>query len=1040
MQEKPSTLKKEKKHLSLRKQRRLSSTEIAFKSKKIKVLFQKGIQERLDDIHLNYALNLNEKLSSIFQQNDNIRRISADSLLEIAKNYPKIIYENIDRVLNITSSCWIDSDLHVRKTIYAMTLELLKSKSNGFITPFSNIIFMQIKSTLSHIRNEVRMDGLNFLNEYLLIEFGRNKEKFITLRYLLGWSPLVCRIAQSANLHNALDSLFIITVTIREIINQILFQLKKLNDYEFDGMSNFELKSSISLLYDSLIHISFEIISKREQKFNDQISLCGMNLFQNQKKFKHDNSSSMIIKRSLIPNIPTFVLNDWEYILSFLSSIILDTMYNINKYGGSFINKNKQLNKICNSIKKIQLQLKNDSIFSHSDGSNVSIFHIEKLLLLRIYLLPTFMERENCKNDINKIIQDYFSILRYFKAHSNNENEPLFDINHSELFEFIFLEGVEMMYVSSFNRNILRKLFTPNKYVLFYSLSMILDIKDSLNQLNVHELDLNKTKYNEFFDQEFSYIFSELNNKNTLSVKEVFHILLIHTVNSITNIASEDGKLTITVLKIILFLPVILSNAGYTQKYYFDQDFSIWSPIEHILVSIIERLNFKSITNPLKNDIMLAKYWISNIPKLIFFLYYCTVEQGKECPTSLICNLLLVLEDYIMNRMPIQLEDSSLSMNICKSIMPFFINTKQTDIQKSIITTLPFNNQKSIISTLPFWPYLPKKFLLSIIDQVLSFMKNGTNLLYSFFIIKTLITQPNNSSLSLEDKISIFVAIINGCDCKPSTKFQLFNLLSEYLIDLSKTYIILPKDKEDKYFYKIFLKIWFIPLINYLNQFTNSEIKLSNISLFFNCTVSKTIEMQLITVPVNINCTSNIVDNFSKCIKDQICNYIAFIPKFEMNYFYLEQNNINLIYDTIISNIKKSDLTVSNIEQIIPLSTLKYPILIILYIWKAYVYFNYQESSVELQKNKSFLLYSVVKHIFEKYIFDEERNLKDYSLERLFTFSVVSILWIISMKDYYLCKHIGIDQIVEKTECFFKKNDNSYIFVCKAIRSCVLIN
>ncbi|EAK88799.1 hypothetical protein [Cryptosporidium parvum Iowa II] len=1039
MQKKPFTLKTEKKNTSLKKQRRSNSTEIAFKSKKIKILFQKGIQQRLEDIHLNYAVKLNEKLSSIFQQNDNIRRISADSLLEITKNYPKIIYENIDRVLNITSSCWIDSDMHVRKTIYAMTLELLKSKSNGVITPFSKIIFMQIKNTLSHIRNEVRIDGLTFLNEYLLIEFGKHREKIITLHYLLGWSPLVCRIAQSANFYNALDSLFIITATIREIINQILIKLKKLNDYEFNGVSNSELRSSISQLYDSLIHISFEIISKREQKLNDQISLCGMNLFKNQKKFKHENNSSIRIKRSLIPNIPTFVLNDREYILSFLTSLILDTIYNINKYGQGFIIQNKELNKICNSVRKIQLELKDDSTSSHSDQSNSSIFHIEKLLLLRIYFLPQFIQRDNSKNDMNKIIQDYIFIQKYFKTRSRNENELLFDINHSELFEFIFLEGVEMMYVSSLNRNVLRKLLTPNKYVTFYSLSMLLDLNDSLSLLNTYEFDTKNIKYNEFFDQELSYILFEFNNKDLLSAKEVFHLLLIHTVNSTTNIVNENGNLTIMALKILMFLPLILSNIGYIQKYYFDQNFSIWSPIEHILVSTNERLNLKSITNPLKNDIILAKYWISNIPKLIFFLYYNAVGEEKECPTSLICNLLLILEDYLMNRMPTQLEDNSLSTNICKSIMPFFINMKQTNIQ-SIITTLPIYNQKSIISTLPFWPYLPKKFLFSIIDQVLIFMKNGTNLLYSFFIIKTLITQPNHSSLSLEDKISIIATIINSCNCKLSTKFQLFNLLSECFIDLSKSYIFFPKDKEEKYFYQVFLKMWFTPLINYLNQFANSEVELSNISLFFNCVISKTIKMHLIAVPIQMNSTLNALYGFPECIKNQICNYIAFTPKLEMNYFYLEEPNISLIYCTIVSKIKKSNLSVCKIEQIIPLETLKCPILMVLHIWKAYVYFNYKENNLELEKSKTLLLYSIVEYIFEEYITDE-RGLKNDCLERLLKFSIISILWILSANYCNLFKWVGIDQIIEKTEYFFKKIENSdYIFICKAIKNFIATN
>lgn len=1028
MKEKTLDSKREK-QLSLKKPKRASSDDTIFRSKKIKVLFQKGIQEKLNNVHLNYTIKLNEKLSSIFQQNDSIRRLSADSLLDMTKNYPKIIYENIDRVLNTTSSCWIDNNMHVRKTIYAMTLELLKSKSNAIAMPFSKMIFMQIRGTLSHIRNEVRIDGLIFLNEYLLIEFGKYKEKFITLQYLLGWAPLVCRIAQSANFYNSFDSLFIITITIREIINQILMKLKKLNNYELEEMSNFELKNSISQLYDSLVHILFEIISKREQKY-DHISLSGMSLFQNQKKMRNENCSSIRIKRSLIPNIPTFLLNDREYILSFLSSIILDTLYSINKYGGNFINGSKQMDKICASIKKIQLELRDDSTFNYSGQSNLLIFYIEKLLLLRICSLPSFILQESF--NINNIIEDYFYILKYFSTKVEDENELLFDINHSELFEFIFFEGLEMMYLCSFNRNSLKKFFTPNKYILFYLLSILLDIKDSLNQLNMHEFDINIIRYNEFFDQGLDDISFEF-NKNNFSVNEIFQLLLIHTINNTTNIVNENGKLTITALKLILFLPIILRNVGYLQNYYIDQDFSIWSPIEHILVSINERLNSKNITS--KNDIILARHWISNIPKLIFFLYHNSVDEGKQCPTSLICNLLLILEDYIMNRISVDIEDKLLSINICKCVMPLFVNTKQT-IQKNIITILPFQNQKSIISTLPFWAYFPKKFLLSIVDQVLLFIKDGNELFYSFFIIKTLITQHGDSSLSLEDRMSIFVTIINGCNCKLSIKLQLFSLLSEFLIELSRSYIISPNDQENNYyFYKQFFKIWFIPLINNLNVHGNSEITLSNISLFFNCILSK-VKMQLSAVKMNINYTLNISDEFNKCTKDQICNYVAFTPKFEMDCFYLEELNIHLVYNTIISNIKNSNLSVSSIEQTIPLKILKYPIITILYIWKAYIYFNYKENSIELEESKLYLLSSTVKHIFEEYISNERQYLKDECLERLFKFSVVSILWIMSTSDDYFFKYIDIDQIIGKIDYFFKKIENNiYMFICKVIKN-----
>lgn len=1035
------TIKKEKRDLSLKKQRLLSFTDTNFKIKKVKVLLQKGIQEKPNDVHLNYSVRLNEKLSSIFQPNDSIRRQSAESLLDIARNYPKIIHENINRVLSTTSSCWVDNDLYVRRAIYLMTLELLKSKDSSIIVPFSEMIFMQIRGTLSHIRNEVRIDGLTFLNEYLSIDFGQHKGNFITLQYLLGWSPLVCRVAQSPNFYNTLDSLFTITITIRNITNQILKKLKNLNEYELSAISHSELSSSILKLYDSLVQVSFEIISKREQKMSDHISLSGMNSIQSRKKMKHEHFSSIRIKRSLIPNVPEFFSNDRDHILSVLSSIVLDTLYNINKFGTSFINDYKQMNKICNSIKEFHLELKDSYPFSQSDKSGFSIFFIEKLLLLRILSLPFFTFKGDYKNNIYEIIKYYFCILTYFKEKSNNENELLLDTNNSELFEFIFLEGVEMMYLSSLDRTSLRKFFTPNKYILFYLLSILLDVNDSLNQKNISEFDLNEIKNSGVqFDQILSTIPLDFSYKEgVLSAREVFQLLLSQIINNTANVTNENGQLTITALKIMLFLPLILRNVGYLQNYCVDKYFSIWSPIEHILVSTNERLNPNNISAPLKNDIVLAKYWISYIPKLVFFLYHNSIDEEKQYPISLICNLLFVLEDYIFNRISPQLEDNSLLIDVCRGIMPLFINTRQKTSQNNVITILPFHYQKSIISTIPFWPNLPKKFISSIIDQVLIFAKSESNLHYSFFMIKTLITEQNDSSLPLEVKMSIIVTIINGCNCKISTKFQLFNLLSEFFIDLSKTYILSSQNQEENYFHKVFFKNWFIPLINNLNSCSNSEIKWTNISLIFNCIISKVTKIRCFATPKFVNYKFINMDNYPKYIKEQICNYVAFTPGFEVNYFFLEEQNITLIYSTIISNVITPTLSLSNIEQMIPLKSLKFPILTIIYIWKGYLYFDHHENTTELEKNKLCILSSVVVYIFETYLSGDKQHLRGECLERLFTFSIISISWILSMSDYNFYATMNISQVVEKAEHFFKEIKNeSYLTICKAIKKVAL--
>ncbi|KAF7457891.1 Testis-expressed sequence 10 protein [Cryptosporidium felis] len=1027
--------KKRKSHLGNKKPPPLNYTETHVSSKKIKILTQKLVQQKQDDSYLFYSSKLNEKLSSLFQNNENIRRLAADSLLEIATNYPEVIYENIDRVLSVTSSCWINNDSYIRRKIYNLTIKILNKDSFRLFTPFSEVIFTQIASTLSHINNDIRIDCLSFLNQYLFIEFGGYKENFITLQYLLGWLPLVCRITQSPSLYFNLNSLFIITVTTRELAYQVITKLRSSVVQQLYDRHYSELKGSLNLLFESLSRISLEIISKREQKY-DKLSFFGLGISDNQSKKKckaHNNP--VRIKKLLIPGIPDFISNDSENILSLLTSLILDILYSLLKYGGEYIDNRKHLFKILNSVKKIQLELKDNPIITGSKSSYNSVLIIEKLLFLKLSSSPLIFGQNKLNIILDELIQECLNIMDFYRDFYHR-NELLFHSNSSDLFEFIFWRGVEILHFNSKLNYLKKEFFGPGKYIFLNLIMIIINLKETCEKQTKQEF------YEDITNVTSKELISRIKiinpkqfilDQEPISVKEMIQLLFIHNIIHEIRFVNEKNQLTSEIFEILVLFPLVLKNIGWTQNYCISEKHSSWSSLECIFVSFNEQLSLCKQSSPTKNDILIAKYWISIIPELIFYLYYTTLENGIHIPISIICNLLSILESYFNNQMISQLRDSSLTESICRSIMPLFINTKHRR-RLNIISQLPFHQQKSIISTIPLWSCLPEKFLISIINQVLFFLENEINLLYSFYIIQVLISRTEDSNISLEVKMSIFLTLVQDCRCDMAIKLQLFNLLSEYFISLCNSNVKPSNiNSESDTFNRMLVNNWLLPLISNLYSTSSIDV-LTNTSIFITCVIPRINNLDFEMVMKSEKQVPDITIDYPCTSMDHFCNFVAFIPDIEVYYFKQYKKYIYSMYKTIILSINESKSPKKgDIERILSIEKLKYSILHVLFVCKAIFCFDSQNRFSNGPIHIQFLILNkTIEYMFK--VFVKERKIDDIRLKKLFKFAITSIWWLFAFYGADIFASIKTNFIIEQIESYFKNEEGEYLYMCELFK------
>ncbi|KAH8740977.1 hypothetical protein FG386_002523 [Cryptosporidium ryanae] len=1005
----------------------LTDTQIVIK--KIRIPFQKSTSDELNNYSKCHAL-LNDKLNSIFQSNEHCRKQAADELLKILKCNSEIIHENIDKVISTISTCWVDNDYQVRKSAYKITLELFGANNIRFVSPFSDFLYMQIKNTLSHIRSDIRLDGLSFLNDYLFFNFGNYKKKFINLKYILDWSPLICRIA-TTDLSKTLNGIYIIVSITREMVHQIFLSTE--NDELFLYVDSSDIKNVATRLYSILFMLSFEIISMREQKYKDNISTSILNMNGNRKE-KYERYG-VKIKRTLIPNIPQDVPNDLDSILSFLTSLVLNALCYISKFDFCSYSYHHKLVKILNSFRKLHKEFAEDPV---SEEKN-SIFLIEHLSLIKLFSLHiTYMCNEQNIEIINDFIHLFYGFIKNYIYSENYFKITTFEESQLNVFHRVFLLEIEKLGINFKEIDSIKKFFTPEKYVSFELLNSILNFQKiifNLRNSNSNSLEVNNpfiediVKINNLLCK--LSILIDMSHKK-MEIGDIITILII-----IIFIGDEEWmdiktKFNMFMFKTLIVLPFIFNKIGYRQKYIFDGKLSDWIVLEEIILYInSQRLNILVKNEPNKNEILLAKFLISKIPELIYLLFNISINEEKEPPLNMICNLFTIICDYINNNMAYVAGDKILSLNVCKGLMSLFIVSRkfQNNEHYSILSYLPFKIQKAIISTIPNWINISNKFISLVLREVFFLLKNKMKISFSLFILKVLLSGTSDLLLPLEMKMGIISTILNNCDCSIILKFQLLSVVSESLINLFETYFC--SSYEKKVLFHLFFKHWFIPLNEKIKILGNSMNFRENTLIFLVVIISKISFLPKCLSAKNDKLLDEI--NIPEILSDIICDSIIKFLYVDYPLNSEEVENINIIYDKLIADyLKFNEEQNRKIQNILSIKKLKKPIyFIILTLKTSHCLFNENDFTCSETFNFNSIT-SILNYIYERY-FIKSKKLTDNEYNNISIFFLVSFWWLSLSDNFtsYIKEEKGVIKLLKDS---FKENNREYMIILNHIR------
>ncbi|KAK6591129.1 hypothetical protein RS030_111726 [Cryptosporidium xiaoi] len=1009
-----------------------NSTETQVESKRIRVPFQRSASDDKENKYSKCHMLLNDRLNSIFQNNEYCRRQVADDLFKILKSNPEVIHENIDRVISTISTCWVDVDSQVRKLTYKITLELLNSGNIRFVSPFSDFLYMQIKNTLSHVRSDIRLDGLSFLNDYLFSDFGGYKKKFINLKYILGWSPLVCRIANT-DLCRTFNGMYIVISIVREIVRQIFLNTENDEFFLYANLSS--IKSITTQLYDIIINLSFEVISKREQKY-DNISTSIFNI--NGNKREKNEKYGIKIKRTLIPNIPPDIPNDLDSIMSFLTSSVLITLYYISKLGFDFDSNLSKVIKILNSFKKLHKEIVSNSTFEEKE----SIFLIESLSLIKLFSSHVAYIITEQNVIINDFVHLFYEFIKKYLYFGNYYKKDLFGENQSNIFHRVFLLEIETMNINFEETSSIKEFCTPEKYIFFELLNVVLNLQKiifSSKNPNFNDLEINNPFTKEDVDQ-----INNLLCKSSISLDlscekmkfgDIILSLLIVIFVGKDEWIYNNKQFTIFIFNTLIIFPLIFNKIGYRQEYIFYGKYSHWNILEGIMFYTNSQcLNLTRKNEPTKNEILLARLFISRVPKLIYILFNLSINERKKLPINIICNLFTVICDYFTDNMACSVKDESLSLDVSKGLMSLFIISIKfpNNEQCSIISYLPFKIQKKIISTIPNWTTISNKFISLILKEVLSFLKNKTKISFSFYVLKTLISGTDDLLLSLEMKMSIISKIVNCCECSNILKFQLFSTISESLIRLFEAYFYSPNEKRGLFY--LFFKYWFVPLNEKLKILYDSTNFQENTLIFLITVVSKISDF-----PTDLSIREGKISH--KILIPEVLSYIIYNSVGKFFYLdyplnFIEIANINFIYDTLIIDYSNfmGERRIEEIKKIFPVEKLRHPIYYIILTFRSSGCFFNEDDLIYSESFRFNSIASILDYVLEKHLNKNEKiTKKEYNNISIFT--LISLWWlsISNLFHNYIMERKDLIKLIE--EFFQKNNQHEYMIIFNHIQN-----
>ncbi|KAJ1983078.1 rRNA processing protein [Dimargaris verticillata] len=150
--------------LGKRKAPAANHTDTSFKSKAIVVTEQNLRTNRGDELTNARNLTLQDLIFQLKHYNPSVRRDAVYGLTELVTSHPTVLPNNLSTAINAVVRLFLDEEPVIRKHVREFCRAHLGALPVASLAPFYPVILAYTCSAMTHIEEDIRVDGLRILN------------------------------------------------------------------------------------------------------------------------------------------------------------------------------------------------------------------------------------------------------------------------------------------------------------------------------------------------------------------------------------------------------------------------------------------------------------------------------------------------------------------------------------------------------------------------------------------------------------------------------------------------------------------------------------------------------------------------------------------------------------------------------------------------------------------------------------------------------------------------------------------------------------
>ncbi|ORX63215.1 hypothetical protein DM01DRAFT_1331283 [Hesseltinella vesiculosa] len=142
-------------------------TDTSFTSKSISLPNQSITEDKSQQITTSRNLTLTDLLSKLKHYSGNVKKDGLSGMQELLGKHPELIVTSLGEIVKGIVKLFIDSDRDVRKALHKFLQETFANIEKVEIVPFVPLLLVYTSSALTHIMEDIRMDGTKLLEIWI---------------------------------------------------------------------------------------------------------------------------------------------------------------------------------------------------------------------------------------------------------------------------------------------------------------------------------------------------------------------------------------------------------------------------------------------------------------------------------------------------------------------------------------------------------------------------------------------------------------------------------------------------------------------------------------------------------------------------------------------------------------------------------------------------------------------------------------------------------------------------------------------------------